>query len=390
MAGLTRDAHVVRDWHLPADWAAQEDLAVFGAAGPPLFQDDSGTLAAPGGPVTVAVHTEELHGSQASGTKVPGTRSAGHQMSVDRTVRRPPTLLVERRALNVDGAYARDVLARARPGTAGVDARPTRRVVRSRYGPVTLLLSRPWGARTGPDVRVVAVIVPDGAKDAVVLTFTWDDEGGMASLEALVMRTVQQLELVIEEEDAAPSGAAQVTESVAEHGAAFPPSEWVGTWNRGKPGTVAAWLTALVRRLFGTARFGRPSFVVWILLAVMIAAVWALAGTVAGQVVLGVVLVATWVLPLLLTWRSWTLLHGLVTDPRDYTATPQANARTSVWLYVATAAVLGVILFASVRSGNHLRNEGTLVLWVLAHVLLVLLEHARAHARRFRARLAAS
>ncbi|MFC7405985.1 hypothetical protein [Georgenia alba] len=361
---------VVRDWRLPAAWEAQQSTDVFGDGGPPLFVDAWDVMAPPGGAVTVAVCTEEMPG---------GTPD-----------RRPPTLLLERRALRVSAAEARRRLADPRRADPGMSSGPSHRVVEGRYGPVAVLCSRPWGMSSGPDVRVVAVVVPAGSRDAVVLTFTWDDEHGMEGLEALAARTLDGLELVLEQHPGEPGpGRAGAPRG---HGAEFPPQHWVGTWNAGLPGRVAARVTAAVRLVLGGTGFARACWLTWLLLAVAALAPLFLAGTPAAGIALGAVAVLGSVLPLLLAWRSWTLLHGLVTDVGSVPEArpPDALTRpTGLWYYLATALLLAVVVHGSILSSTHVRDVGALVVWVVVHVALVAAECGRDLAPWLRQRLAA-
>ena len=391
----------VRDWRLPPGWSAQRDLSVFGDGGAPIFADPWDVLEPPGGEVTVAVLDPS---SAAAGTLgaagttdalgTPGGLGAPGGGAAVGAHRRPPTLLLERRALTRSPGKARGRLQSPPPAEAGQPVRPGHRTVTSPHGPVALLSTRPWDAGTGPDVRVVAVVIPKWSRDAVVLTLTWDDESGMAQLERLAERLVQDLEIVLDDPAEVP-GRPEPREGVRRPGAAratsgeaFPPADWVGTRLGGTPGVAAEHLTAVVRRAFGTRTFGRATATAWVALVVVLAVLGLTGGALRTLLLLLVVLVAV-LLPVLLAWRSWTVVHGVVTDGRGWsTPLPDSGQASGLVPYLVAAALLrGIALGPTIGSGAAPWYLAVAA-WgdVVAHALLVVLEAGRGLAPRVRVR----
>ncbi|ROR74098.1 hypothetical protein [Bogoriella caseilytica] len=376
--------HVLRDWTLPQPWVASQDLGILGKS-PGFFEDSLGVLAEPGGAVSVAVHDGPLPESIAAVAQ----RRARH--------RPPPTVLIERRALRCPPPVAlrrwREAAgeseASGRPASGLSSPREVRMATAGVYQ-VALVRTRPWLA-AGPGVRVSAVLIMDGVRDALVLTMTWDDEDGMEALDALAIRTVQQLGLQI---DPPPEMAAELLAHAPGRQAGRIPRQWNGVSTPARAGApalraVTQGLSAGVRGVFGD-RFVIPCLLVWVLgVTVLVAQVLA-AGTAVASVVATSVLIAACVLPYLLAWRAWTILHGLVTDPVDRTMRlPAQRMRpTGLWYYLATAAILGAALFVSMVGGLMgalpIRQGAALVAWTAGHVLLVALEHLRPGTPRLR------
>jgi len=371
----------VRDWRLPPGWHAQRDTSVFGDGGPPLFEDPWGVLEPPGGEVSVAVLDTD-----ALAPALPHGRRAGE--------RRAPTLLLERRALRQSTGKARKQLRSAPPVAPGQPIPPGHRTVTGPHGEVALLSTRPWDAGTGPDVRVVAVVVPKWSKDAVVLTLTWDDEAGMAELEQLAERLVEQLEIVTEEPAEAPRqpgknpGGRRRSGSRPRVGAAFPPPDWVGTRLGGAPGEAAAWLTRAVLKIFGTRSFRRATWITWVAFGVTIGAFMLNDGRLL-QIVLLPVVTAVALVPVLLAWRAWTVLHGLLTDGRGWQSPlPDSDQPRDLVQYLPVAVLLGAIVLGPTIGSGAAPWHLVAAAWidVVAHVVLVALENARGLALRVRAR----
>lgn len=366
----------VRDWRLPPGWRAQRDTGVLGDGGAPLFADPWDVLEPPGGEVTVAVLDPSAAPPTATGE------------------RRPPTLLLERRGLTRSTGRARGRLLRPPPVAPGQPVTPGHRTVTGPHGEVAMLSTRPWGAGTGPDVRVVAVVVPKWSRDAVVLTLTWDDESGMVELEQLAERLVQDLEILVEDPGEAPgepgrdAKRARPAAGRTPSDEAFPPEDWVGTRRDGRPGAAAAQGTALVRRVFGTRTFGRATTAAWVALGVVLAAFALTSGWFRTLVLLLVVLVVV-LLPVLLAWRSWTVVHGALTDGRGWSSPlPDSGQATGLLHYLVAAALLGAIALGSTVGSGAAPWYLTVAAWVdvLAHALLVLLEAGRNLAPRARER----
>lgn len=371
----------VRDWRLPPGWRAQRDTGVFGDGGAPLFDDPWGVLEPPGGEVSVAVLEPE-----ALAPALPHGRRPGE--------RRPPTLLLERRALTLSPGKARKLLRAAPPAAPGEPVRPGHRTVTGHHGLVAMLSTRPWDSGTGPDVRVVAVVVPKWSKDAVVLTLTWDDEAGMAELERLAERVVAELQIVTEEVAETPpkpgKGKAGRRRSGTRPrvGAAFPPPDWVGTRLRGRPGRAAAWLTGLVRRLLGTRSFRRATRVTWVAFGTVIGA-YALTDGWFQDLVLLLVVAVTVLLPALLAWRAWTVIHGLLTDGRGWTSPlPDSEEPRDLVQYLPVAALLGALVLGPTVGSGAAPWHLVVAVWLglLAHAVLIVLECGRGPALRLRAR----
>nr|KEP23448.1 hypothetical protein DA06_08505 [Georgenia sp. SUBG003] len=280
------------------------------------------------------------------------------------------------------------------PSAPGQGARPDHRVVTSPHGQVALLSTRPWDARTGPDVRVVAVVVPKWSKDAVVLTLTWDDESGTTELGRLAERLVAELEIVTEEPAQAAGRAGKEPDRRRRSGArpllgaAFPPPDWVGTRLGGRTGEVAARLTRVVLGLLGSRSFRRATRVSWVAFGVTVGT-FLLTGGRLQEVVLLPVVVTVAALPVMLAWRAWTVVHGLLTDGRGWThPLPDNDQPRDLVQYLAVAALLGaLVLGPTVGSGAaplHLVLAACVD--VVAHVALVVLEAGRGVAPRLRAR----
>ncbi|MPV37960.1 hypothetical protein [Georgenia subflava] len=377
-------ARPLRDWHLPPGlgWTPQRDVTVFGHDGPPLLVDPWEVLEAPGGPVGVAVLTTP-----------PADVAAA-----DTPDRHRPTLLVERRALAVTAGRARTRLAQPPPAEPGQPVLPRHRVVGSPHGPVTLLSTRPWGGRTGPDVRVVAVVVPSGSADALVLTLTWDDEHGLDVLESLAERLVAGLEVELgparapgtsrsgRSPGASRAGAARADRSF---GQPFPPPGWVGTRAGGTWERAATRLTAVARRLFGPRRFRRATVTAWVAVALLVGVI------AAGWDGVGVVLILAafalcLAMPALLVWRAWTVAHGLVTDPAHYDPSQLPGTARSRGLvaYLVAAAALGGLVLATALDGAPWWYVAAGWYYLAAHVVLVVLETGLGLAPAVRDRLA--
>jgi hypothetical protein len=383
----------VRDWRLPPGWRAQRDLSVFGDGGAPLFADPWEVLEPPGGEVTVAVLDPSAAPTAATGA-AEGLGATGGLGAAVGAHRRPPTLLLERRSLARTTGKARGRMQSPPPVEPGQPVRPVHRTVSSPHGPVALLSTRPWDAGTGPDVRVVAVVVPKWSRDAVVLTLTWDDESGMAELERLAERLVQDLEIVVEAPAEAPGkpgprgGGRRPGAARAPSGEAFPPGDWVGTRLGGTPGALAERLTLLVRRGFGTRTFGRATTAAWVTLGVVLAA-FALTGGSLRTVLLVLVVLVAVLVPVLLAWRSWTVVHGVLTDGRGWSSPlPDSGQASGLLHYLVAAALLGAIALGPTIGGGAAPWYLTVAAWVdvVAHALLVVLEAGRGLAPRVRAR----
>ncbi|PFG41291.1 hypothetical protein ATJ97_3839 [Georgenia soli] len=371
----------VRDWRLPPGWRAQRDTSVFGDGGAPLFDDPWDVLDPPGGEVSVAVLEPE-----ALAPALPHGRRPGE--------RRPPTLLLERRALTQTPGKVRKLLRTAPPVAPGLPVRPGHRTVTSGHGQVAMLSTRPWDAGTGPDVRVVAVVVPKWSRDAVVLTLTWDDEAGMAELERLAERVVEELQIVTEEVAETPrkpaKSSARRRRSGARPrvGAVYPPPDWVGTRLGGRPGDAAAWLTRAVRRLFGPRSFRRATRFTWVAFGVTVGALMLTEGRLL-QVALLPVVAAVVLLPVLLAWRAWTVVHGLLTDGRGWSAPlPDSDEPRDLVQYLPVALLLGAIVLGPTVGTGAAPWHLVLAAWVdvLAHAVLLVLECGRGPALRLRAR----
>ncbi|MCK6209425.1 hypothetical protein KZX45_02575 [Georgenia sp. EYE_87] len=382
----------VRDWRLPPGWRAQRDTSVLGDGGPPLFADPWGVLEPPGGDVTVAVLDPSAAPTSAGPTG--GTSPTGGLAAGVGAHRRPPTLLLERRALSRATGRARARLQSPPPVEPGQPVSPGHRTVDSPHGPVALLSTRTWDAGTGPDVRVVAVVVPRWSRDAVVLTLTWDDESGMAGLERLAERLVQDLEIVVEGPAEAPGeprargGARTSGGSRAPSGEAFPPQDWVGTRLGGTAGAVAGRLTTTVRRAFGPRRFGRATAAAWVALGGAVAAL-ALTGGPLRTLLLALVALVAVLLPVLLAWRSWTVVHGVLTDARGWSSPlPDGGQASGLLHYLVAAALLGAVDLGPTIGSGAAPWYLTAAAWVdvVAHGALVVLEAGRALAPRLRAR----
>jgi hypothetical protein len=151
---------------------------------------------------------------------------------------------------------------------------------------------------------------------------------------------------------------------------------------------VAERLTALVRRAFGTRRFGRATAAAWVALGVVIATFALTAGSLRTLQLLLVVLVAV-VLPVLLAWRSWTVVHGVLTDGRGWTAPlPDGGQASGLLHYLVVAALLGAIALGATVGSGAAPWYLTVAAWgdVVAHAVLVVLEAGRSLAPRVRAR----
>ncbi|GAA4286230.1 hypothetical protein [Georgenia daeguensis] len=377
----------VRDWRLPPGWRPQRDAGVFGDGGAPLFADPWDVLEPPGGEVTVAVLDPTAAPDPAPAD--PAAPAAAVPAPAVGAHRRPPTLLVERRGLTRPTGKARGRLESPPPVEPGQPVTPGHRTVSSPHGPVALLSTRPW-AGTGPDVRVVAVVVPKWSRDAVVLTLTWDDESGMAELERLAERLVQDLEIVVEAPGEHPrrpgtrGGSRRPAAAGARAGEVFPPADWVGTRLGGTPGALAGKLTALVLRVFGTRTFGRATAAAWAGLVVVLAAFALTNGSLRTLLLLPGVLVAV-LLPVLLAWRSWTVVHGVMTDGRGWSSPlPDSGQASGLLHYLVAAALLGAIALGPTIGSGAAPWYLTVAAWVdvVAHTILLVLEAGRGLAPR--------
>lgn len=241
--------------------------------------------------------------------------------------RRPATLTLARRTLRRDRSAAVRARRRGPAAAEGLLGEPVHRSLRGGSGPGVLLAGLAWGGGTGPDVRAVAVLLPTGSSEALVLAVDWDDETGLAAVQAHAEALLAGVRVRVGRP--APDTRAEAA-----------PAHWVGA--SGLMRGPAAALTAVARFALGASGAGRPLlWVVGILVAVLVA----VREGVGDDVALAVLLLATVgcvLVPSLLAWRAWTVVHGLATT--SDAAAPAARG-WPLGLYLAAQALLWALLF---------------------------------------------